>query len=232
MMVKVLEEKCFKCGAVNAINSVYCNQCGKKIAEFNPEILTGEDIFNFDDRVEYDTDYMRSDGDTLVIRLFKIVSIVNNFKFKDKEYDNVKISWFVVDREKPSIPYEKVILLFSRMSGTEKTNITQYIDEKFTLREGRLLEKYIENTGDIRTIFEDIRIPIVENVRSLNNIIGAMNTGRIALYKKKNYNLPFKVEGIFNITDAEESVSWDSQETVISKNIKKELEDYKRRHDL
>ncbi len=222
-----MKKKCINCGVLNLTSSNFCNNCGSRMNIVNPEELIGEDVFSFDNTIKIDTD-INNDGDTLTIRLFKILSIVNNFKFKDRVYDNVKINWFVVEREKPIIPYEKVIMLYSRMSGIEKTNIAQYIDEKFTLREGRLLEKYIENTPDIKTIFEDIHIPIIENVRSFANIIGAMNTSRITLYKKKDYNLPFKVEGIFNITDAEESVSWDSKDTVISKNIRKELEEYKR----
>ena len=227
-MLNGMEKKCRNCGADNMIDSNYCNKCGNKVSEYNTDILTGDNVFNFNNSLDVYSDDINNDGDTITIRLFKILSIVNNFKFKDKSYDNVKINWFVIDRKSPVIPYEKVIMLYTRMSGNEKTNITQYIDEKFTLREGRLLEKYIETTPEIKTIFEDIRIPIVENVRSFNNIIGVMNTSRIALYKKRDYNLPFKVEGIFNITDAEESVSWDSKDTVISKNISKELADYKR----
>ncbi len=222
-----MKKKCINCGNLNLSSSNFCNNCGSRMNIVNPEELIGEDVFHFDNTIKIDSD-INYDGDTITIRLFKILSIVNNFKFKDKEYDNVKINWFVVEREKPIIPYEKVIMLYSRMSGIEKTNITQYIDEKFTLREGRLLEKYIENTPDIKTVFEDIHIPIIENVRSFANIIGAMNTSRISLYNKKDYNLPFKVEGIFNITDAEESVSWDSKDTVISRNIRKELEEYKK----
>ena len=219
-------KECNKCKAVNVDGSDYCGKCGNKIYRTESEILTGEDVFSFDNKIQYDPVDINNDGDTITIRLFKILSIVNNFKYKDNVYDNVKINWFVVGREEPIMPYDKVIMLYSRMHGDEKNNIIQYIDEKFTLREGRLLEKYIENTPEMKTIFEDINIPVVENVRSFNNIIGAINTSRISLYKKKNYNLPFKVEGIFNITDAEETVSWDSKDTVISNNIRKDLDDY------
>jgi hypothetical protein len=212
----------------NIKNSNYCYQCGYKFNEIKLEFFTGEKVFTFDNNIDTN---LNNDDDTIIVRLFQIMSIVNNFKFKGQRYDNVKINWYVVNRKTPVIVYDKVAVHYSRMSGNERLGIAQYIDEKFTLREGRLLEKYIENTSDIKTVFEEIRIPIVENVRSFSNMIGVMNTSKISLYKKNNYNLPFKVEGIFNIKDAEESVSWDSQDTVISKNIRKKLENYMKKMD-
>jgi len=219
---------CPQCSAENLKNSNYCYQCGYKFNKIKSESFTGEKVFTFDNDIDTN---LNNDDDTIIVRLFQIMSIVNNFQFKGQQYDNVKINWYVVNRKTPVIAYDKVAVHYSRMSGNERLNIAQYIDEKFTLREGRLLEKYIENTSDIKTVFEEIRIPIVENVRSFSNMIGVMNTSKISLYKKNKYNLPFKVEGIFNIKDAEESVSWDSQDTVISKNIRKKLENYMKEMD-
>jgi len=218
--------KCEFCSAINELGAIFCNKCGRNLKSGKDESITGEGLFTFDNSVRNKNENNFRDGDTITIRLFKIVSVVNGFRYKENLYDNVKINWYIVNRKSPVIAYDKVVVLYSRMSGVERVNIAQYIDEKFTLKEGRMLEKYIENTPDIKTVFEEIRIPIVENVRSFANMIGVMNTSRIELYKKKNYNLPFKVEGIFNIKDAEESVSWDSKDTVISENIRKELDEY------
>lgn len=150
-------------------------------------------------------------------KLYYVYSLVNNFRYRDTFYDNLKINWFVVGRETPQVSFEKVITNYSGLSVTARVNPENHIKEKFTLEEAVLLKKFLVSMQMINAVIEEKLLPISKDERGYHDLPPALGTDFIALYKKQRYNLPFNVEGIFNVKMADEHIMPDEKITVISK---------------
>jgi hypothetical protein len=156
-------------------------------------------------------------GETKPQKLYHCYSIVNNLGYKGIHYDKVKISWFVKGREKPQVPFEQAIANYSTLTAAARSYPENYILERFTQMEVELLKGYLSSVQKIKAAAEEIKLPVSENKKGYKDVPPIPGTDFIVLHEKQNYNLPFKVEGIFNIKLADERIVGDEQETVISK---------------
>lgn len=143
--------------------------------------------------------------------------MVNNFRYKEIFYDNLKISWFISDRKAPPVPFERVILNYAKLTPEARRAPENYILERFTLEEMDLLRQYLM-TQNIRPMTEECKLPVTEKdrgYRDLQNMIGAEY---LPLYTRNGYNLPFRTEGFFNVKTADERIEGDDERpTVISR---------------
>jgi hypothetical protein len=155
-------------------------------------------------------------------KLYHVYSMVNNFRYKDILYDNLKVNWFVSGRETPQVPFEKVIANYEGLSSTARIHPENHIKEKFTLIEAELLKQFLASSHKIDAVIEEKVLPVGKDETGYHDLPPTPGVDFIALYKKKPYDLPFNIEGIFNIKMADERVIPDEQVTVISK-IPKEL---------
>ncbi len=197
---------CQNCGNQLLLNSKFCHKCGSPITSKKNEIKPS------------DSEAMSKGREELELQtLYNCYSIVNNFRYKGIYYDNLKINWFVTGRKKPQVPFEQAILKYSQLSTAARAHPENYILERFTQIEAELLKGYLSSIQKISVVSEEIELPVRENERGYHAIPASPGTDFIALYKKQSYNLPFKVEGIFNIKTADEKIMDDDKETVISR---------------
>ena len=159
-------------------------------------------------------------------KLYHIYSDVNNFFHNNKYYDKVNIAWFVVERDAPPYPFEDAITNYSQISDMNKIYPEEFLKELFTEEESKLLMDYLANRNDYSTQSEEMELPVSENSKGCKSILAGGGFGFFILHREEGYNLPFKVEGLFNTNIAEEKIAADDKPTVISKTIKGELEDY------
>lgn len=202
---------CPNCKAFLRSDARFCSQCGEPVSV----------------DIEEDTKHQLSDNDSLfetsgakgndLPKLYSVYSIVNNFRYMDNHYDNLKIIWFVVGRDTPQVPFEKVITEYSILSIAARVSPENHIKEKFTREEADLLKKFLTSMQRIEVIIEEKLLPIGKNESGYHDVPPPKGTDFFPLYKNQRYNLPFKVEGIFNIKMADARIGPDEQITVISK---------------
>ena len=187
-------EFCQDCGNQLLPDSKFCSSCGSIITSKGKE-------------------------ETEPQKLYQCHSIVNNLGYKGTHYDKVKINWFVKGREKTQVLFEQAIANYSTLTAAARNYPENYILERFTQMEVELLKGYLISIQKIGAAAEEIKLPVSENEKGYKDIPPSPGTDFIVLHKKQNYNLPVKVEGIFNIKMADERVVGDEKETVISKII-------------
>jgi hypothetical protein len=193
------EKTCKNCGAQLPADANFCHKCGAKV-------ISGEDVDRRPPKRRIDLE-----------RIYHVYSVVSNFPYKGIFYDNLKISWFVTEREKPQIPLEHAIANYSTLSLAARIHPEQYIMERFTGDEVQLLKEYLRTAQKISCAVDEVELPVSEDKKGYRSQPPGPGTDYIALYEKQSYNLPFKVEGIFNIKMADERVVSDDRVTVISK---------------
>lgn len=202
---------CPNCRAFLRPDARFCNQCGEPVSADLKE----------------DTQHKLADNDSLfevseaqgneLPKLYSVYSISNNFRYQDNYYDNLKIIWFVLGREIPQVPFEKVIIDYSKLSIVARLSPENHIKEKFTREEADLLKKFLTSMQRIEVVIEEKFLPIGKNESGYHDVPPPKGTDFFPLYKNQRYNLPFKVEGIFNIKMADAKIVPDEQITVISK---------------
>jgi hypothetical protein len=192
---------CETCGAQLFPTSTFCHQCGMKITlkatEPPPEKKTEPEKHD----------------------LYQIYSMVTNFRYKDLYYDNVKVNWFVTERKMPQIPFEKAIEDYEQLPFIARVNPENYIKQSFTVEEAMLFKKYLSTAQKIRAVVEGFSLPVKGNVRGYRDTPPPPGTDFIILHKKAGYNLPFKVEGIFNLKMADEQIVGDDHSITIVSGI-------------
>lgn len=160
-------------------------------------------------------------------KLFHVVSAVYNFHYKNTYYDNLRIDWFVVDRETPQLPFEEVILNYSELSPIESVHPENFIKECFTGEEAELLKSHLIFTEKMQAVIRACSLPVNKDASGYRSSPPPAGTDFIVLHKREGYNLPFKVEGIFNTKSAVERVEADESITIVSgisiKDIEKRL---------
>lgn len=180
---------CSECGAQLYPESKYCPQCGSKRK------------INAPDRD---------------LQLFQVYSIINKFRYHDVLYDNLKITWFIKDRENAQVPFEKVIMGYSDLCKHERVFPENYIKELFTKEEAEQLQQYLLKMEKTAAYLELSNLPINGKVKGYNDTSMIEGMDFFRLYRRPLYNLPFKVKGIFNVKIADEHVESDDRITVIT----------------
>ncbi len=206
---------CETCGAQIFRGSSFCHQCGMKIISEQGQNIPTEKK----DLKDYD--------------LYKVYSVVNNFIYKGLSYDNLRIIWFVINRQEPIVPFEQAIENYSELSLTARVNPENFIKQCFTLAEAESLKQYLSAAQKINAIIEGCPLPVKGHVNGYRDVPPAPGTDYVTLHKKPNYNLPFKVEGFFNTKMADERIRGDDlTSTVVTgisiKDVKKQLKELKK----
>ncbi len=151
-----------------------------------------------------------------MIKLFRLFSRISGVNYEDKKYDNVLFNWFVIDRKDLQIPGENAIINYNTLLEDNREKAELYIKELFTKEEADALKNLLDSLTNGFTGIEEINLPIPDNLKNYNSLSPGNGIGFTDFYKRKNYNLPFKVRALFNINDAEESISADDRPTVIT----------------
>ncbi len=196
---------CENCGGQVVSGSKFCHQCGIPIAEPGIE---------------------KPPLSTEKVPLYHVFSTVNNFRFKDIFYDNLKISWFISDRDALPIPPEKAILNYSALGEGARGIPENYLKERFTLAEAEALKVYLTSVQKVDATIEPCRLPIPDSERGFGDIPESGGINFISLFNKARYDLPFKVMGCFNLNLADERVVSDDRVTQISKVTTEDLKKY------
>lgn len=185
----------------------FCHNCGAKV-------IVDENIHNFPAEPSLPT-------------LFHVYSVVNNFRYKEIYYDRLKINWFYLNRETPQIPFEHAITNYNELSPAARVFPENHLKERFTQEEAQALKKYLMEGLKIRAVVEEYKLPIPDSEKGYRDSPAGPGTDFLPLHTKPNYNLAFKVEGIFNIKMADERIEGDDERpTVISRINPEELEKY------
>ncbi len=200
---------CETCGAQIPADSKFCHQCGMVV-------MPG---------------MMPSDTQSIDInssKLFNVYSIMNEFRYKDLLYDNLRINWFVVDRQLPHIAYEDAVSGFKQLDPMKKVLAENYVKERFTIGEAEELVHFLTRVEKIDTFLEPLAMPIDSTAKGYGDTSPVPGADFIKLHSRVSYNLNFKVEGYFNTALAEQKVMPDERVTVITKVNIADIEKYAR----
>lgn len=149
-------------------------------------------------------------------KLYHVYSIANSIPYKKKNFDNVNINWFVIKRKKTSVPFEEAIINYANLNKKQRKGPEKYIKEQFTYEEAKTLKEYLLNAKNMITQIEEINLPVADSKKDYLGMKFKGETTRHVLYKEKNYQLPFKVVGIYNVDTAYDSNSGDETDTAIT----------------
>jgi hypothetical protein len=149
--------------------------------------------------------------------VFSVHSLVRDFVYQGRQYEEVKVSWFVVGRAVPLVPYETAIEDFARLDANARAFPAAYIDEQFGRDEAAALKQYLDRRPEVATRIEAIELPVMANASGCRRLERGGGSDFLILHREKGYPLPFKVEGYFSVRFAEPKVSGDDRATVINR---------------
>ena len=149
--------------------------------------------------------------------LFSVHSLARNFLYDGKQYEEVKITWFVLERSGPLAPYEAVILDYGQLNEKERAFPEEYVNEQFSREEAEALKNYLERRADTATRIEEIELPVSPNASGCRRLPRGGGNDFFILHRETAYPLPFKVEGYFSVRFAELKVNSDDRATVVNK---------------
>ncbi|MBA7591882.1 hypothetical protein ES708_34053 [subsurface metagenome] len=148
-------------------------------------------------------------------KVYQVTSVVKKYK----NYKEVTFSWFFIDRKKPLVPYKKGIMNYVEGDLYPEGAI----DELFTNREAKRLVAYLEKEHKDDTLkinIDEQKLPIANNLMGYGGIAVGGMTDFYMLDKEKDYNLPFKAWGYFDLRNCKN----------VNEEIK-ESEKYESEHD-
>lgn len=149
--------------------------------------------------------------------IFSVHSLVRNFLYDGKQYEEVKITWFALERKNPLAPYETIIQDYGLLNEKERVFPEAYVDEQFSREEAEALKKYLDCRPDTKTQIEEIELPVPLNTSGCRRLARGGGSDFFILHREAGYSLPFKVEGYFSVRFAELKVNGDDRATVINK---------------
>jgi hypothetical protein len=152
-----------------------------------------------------------------VSSIFSVHSLARNFLYDGKQYEEVKITWFVLERSSPLAPYESAILDYGQLNEKERAFPEEYVNEQFSREEAQALKNYLERRADTATRIEEIELPVSPNASGCRRLPRGGGNDFFILHGETAYPLPFKVEGYFSVRFAELKVHGDDRATVVNK---------------
>jgi len=130
--------------------------------------------------------------------LYTVRSKINIFNGEVFLYDS-EVDWFVSDRKNPVVPYDQAIRDYRR----DKENLHRYpegtIDELFTEEEANAFKNYLQTFHGVSCQITEKKLPIPFNTISCGGIPVGGETQRYYLDEEKEYDLPFKVNGLYKL---------------------------------
>jgi len=152
-----------------------------------------------------------------VSSIFSVHSLVRNFLYDGKQYEEVKITWFLLERSSPLAAYETAILDYGQLSEKERAFPEEYVNEQFSREEAEALKNYLDRRPDMSTRIEEIELPVSPNASGCRRLPRGNGSDFFILHREAGYSLPFKVEGYFSVRFAELKVNGDDRATVVNK---------------
>ena len=149
--------------------------------------------------------------------IFSVYSLAYNFLYDGKQYEEVKITWFLLERSSPLAAYETAILDYGQLSEKERAFPEEYVNEQFSREEAEALKNYLDRRPDMSTRIEEIELPVSPNASGCRRLPRGNGSDFFILHREAGYSLPFKVEGYFSVRFAELKVNGDDRATVVNK---------------
>jgi hypothetical protein len=149
--------------------------------------------------------------------LYSVHSLVRDFAYEGREYEEVKVTWFVVERPAPLVPYETAIEDYAQMDAGARAFPAAYLDELFSREEAAALKQYLDRRREVTTMIEPVELPVMANASGCRRLERGGGNDFLMLHREKGYALPFRVEGYFSVRFAEPKVSGDDRATVINR---------------
>lgn len=148
--------------------------------------------------------------------LYSVFSLVRGFTFAGTTYEEVKVSWFVVGRAAPLVPYGQAIQDYARLAAGERLYPQDFVDELFGRAEADALKAYLGRRPELTTFVEPVELPVMANASGCRRLPRGRGADFLALHREKGYSLPFKVEGYFSVRLATPRVQGDDRQTEIA----------------
>lgn len=147
--------------------------------------------------------------ETQEMKLFTAHSTMN-LQFGDNWWEDVPIAWYA-DREEPPFPYDQVIQIDNHDESDPLLNYPRhYVNGLFTEQEARSLVAYLE-AGGVGVDLYQVDLPISDiEIGVWMKPFSPSREGHISLAGNVGYNLPFKINGFFQL---EHSKTWQEMST-------------------
>lgn len=140
-------------------------------------------------------------------KLFYIESVVNDYEYRKQHYNNVLFIWFITDKKTPDMPfdlaikdYQPVIPGACEIDGYAESMILEMFNE----HEANLFKEYIEGMqcqNIVSTKLLAVTLPIEKNMMPMGAIPVGGHCDFYMLSEHKDYNLPFKAWGYFDLRE-------------------------------
>ena len=148
--------------------------------------------------------------------LYSVHSLIRGFTFEGTTYEEVKVSWFVVGRAAPLVPYEQAIQDYAGLAAGERAFPQGFVDELFGRDEAEALKAYLGRRRELTTFVEPVELPVMANASGCRRLPRGHGADFLALRREKGYSLPFQVEGYFSVRLATPRVHGDDRQTEIA----------------
>jgi hypothetical protein len=137
-----------------------------------------------------------------MIQLFHVNTIVEEFE----GYRNVCLCWWMKRREVPlDLPHAEMIKDYDPQAEREYACPEAVLQERFTKDEANALLAYLDTIEGGKNTIEPAPIPIEGNTMPVSAIpLGGLQ-GSIEIHERRDYALPFKVEGYYDLRHHERS---------------------------
>jgi hypothetical protein len=152
-----------------------------------------------------------------MIDVYAVHSLVRDFIYEGRQYEEIKVTWFVVERPAPLVTYETAIEGYGQLDAKARAFPAAYLDELFGPDEAAALKQYLDRRPAITTHVETIELPVMANASGCRRLPRGGGSDFLILHREKGYSLPFKVEGYFSVRFAEPKVLGDEGATVINR---------------
>ena len=95
--------------------------------------------------------------------LYSVHSLVRGFAYEGTRYEEVKVTWFVVERPVPLVPYESAIADYGQLDARARTFPEEAIDEQFSGPAAEELKRYLGRKPGVVTHIEPFELPVMAN---------------------------------------------------------------------
>lgn len=146
--------------------------------------------------------------------IYSVHSLVRGFTVEGTAYEEVKVTWFVVERPAPLVPYAEAIQDYGQLDEKERAFPEEYVNEQFNGPEAEALKKHLDRRPEVTTLIETVELPVMANASGCRRLPRGNGNDFIELFREKGYALPFKVAGYFSVRFAEPRVMGDERATV------------------
>jgi hypothetical protein len=154
-----------------------------------------------------------------MIELYSVHSLVRGFAYEGTRYEEVKVTWFVVQRQAPLVPYAEAIQDYDKLDEKERVFPEEYINEQFSRPESEALITYLGRRPELTTRCDAVELPVMGNASGCRRLPRGNGSDFIRLFQEKGYALPFKVEGYFSVRFAEPMITGDDRATVAVRRV-------------